>query len=95
MNRLALHWQILIGMIVGAAIGITLNVSVGEREVTVDEDDLPAGLSSLEISDSPSLITMSFVREDETDVTEVVVDGTRQTKGAFTTVEQMAKEMPD
>ena len=94
MNRLALHWQILIGMIVGATIGISLNFSVGERVTSVPDKELPAGLTSLEISDSPSLIRITFTRDNEM-AKEIVVDGTRKTKGALTTVEQLAEKEPE
>lgn len=94
MNRLALHWQILIGMLVGATVGIVLNVSVGQREYSVPSDELPRGLTSLEFLDSPSLITITYTREGAVAV-ELVVDGTRQTKGAYTTVEQLAEEEPE
>jgi proton glutamate symport protein len=91
MKRLALHWQILIGMIVGAGIGITLNITAGTREHTVNDDDLPAGLESLTISDSPSLIKISFKKPGEASKT-VVVDGTRKTPGAYATVSELEKK---
>lgn len=51
MFKLALHWQILIGMVVGAAVGTGLNLFAGTTTTTLSEG-LPAGLSSLEITDS-------------------------------------------
>ncbi|MEO1970982.1 MAG: dicarboxylate/amino acid:cation symporter [Pirellulaceae bacterium] len=95
MNRLALHWQILIGMIVGAAIGITLNVSKGTREHSVSTAELPSGLSSLEFADSPSLIRISYQRDDGSPIVEIVIDGTRKTEGALTTVEQLKEHDKD
>lgn len=95
MNRLALHWQILIGMVVGAAIGITLNATSGQRTYVVPEEDLPKGLVALEFSDSPSLVTISYRREGELAIQKAVVDGTRKTEGAYTTIEQLAEAEPD
>jgi Na+/H+-dicarboxylate symporter len=90
MNRLALHWQILIGMIVGAVIGITLNATNGTRSYSVPKDDLPDGLVLLEFEDSPSLIKITYQRKG-VPRTEIVIDGTRRTEGALTTVEQLKK----
>ena len=45
MFKLALHWQILIGMVVGAAVGTGLNLFAGTTTTTLSEG-LPAGLSS-------------------------------------------------
>jgi hypothetical protein len=46
MFRLALHWQILIGMITGTVIGIGLNIAASEKSADVQEG-LPAGVRSL------------------------------------------------
>ncbi len=54
MNRfvkLALHWQILIGMLAGAAIGVGLNVGGGRSHVVI-EDGLPAAMRAVSIEDS-------------------------------------------
>ena len=45
MPRLALHWQILIGMILGAAIGLSLNGLLGDRQIEVSEG-LPDGVTN-------------------------------------------------
>jgi proton glutamate symport protein len=39
MLRMALHWQILIGMLIGAAVGVVLNKGYGERETTLVRAD--------------------------------------------------------
>ena len=52
MMKLALHWQIAIGMTLGALIGISLNIYGGTRKTVVQEDKLPTTLTSLEIYDS-------------------------------------------
>ncbi len=44
MFRLALHWQILIGMIAGSLIGLGLNLTASTRTVTVSQG-LPADIA--------------------------------------------------
>ena len=53
---LAQHWQILIGMLAGAIIGILLNSTQGRSEVQLEQDTLPPGLTSLAIVDSPDRV---------------------------------------
>lgn len=92
--KLALHWQILIGMVVGAAVGLTCNVKLGQRSVKLSADDLPEGLTSLEFRDSPSLVVITAV--DQTGRRQQwVVDGTRKTPGSFATLEQLGKKSPE
>jgi Na+/H+-dicarboxylate symporter len=55
--KLALHWQILIGMLAGAAIGVGLNVEAGRSRVVI-EDGLPAGVAAVEIDDSADQTTI-------------------------------------
>jgi proton glutamate symport protein len=57
MVKLALHWQILIGMLAGAAIGVGLNVGAGRSRVVLD-DGLPAGVAAVEIDDSADRTTI-------------------------------------
>jgi len=64
MFRLALHWQILIGMIVGAAAGTSLNFFAGTTRVSISEE-LPAGLASLEITDSTDGTSFRLVATDQ------------------------------
>ncbi|MEE2843632.1 MAG: dicarboxylate/amino acid:cation symporter [Planctomycetota bacterium] len=61
--RLALHWQILIGMIVGAAIGLLLNLSLSTTDVTVSEA-IPQHLSKVELHDSTNTITITTITHD-------------------------------
>ncbi len=51
MHRLALHWQIAIGMILGAAIGIPLNMLAGSASTTFSTD-LPGELTSVTVNDT-------------------------------------------
>jgi len=60
MNRivkLALHWQILIGMLAGAAIGVGLNLGAGRSNVVID-DGLPAAVRAVGIEDSTDQTTI-------------------------------------
>ena len=61
--RLALHWQILIGMIVGAAIGLLLNLSLSTTAVTISEA-IPEHLSTVELRDSTNTITITTFTHD-------------------------------
>ena len=62
--RLALHWQILIGMIAGAAIGLLLNFSLSTTDVVLDED-IPGHLSKVELHDSTNTITITTFTHDD------------------------------
>lgn len=92
--KLALHWQIAIGMLVGAIIGVSLNLLAGTRETVVATQQLPGGVSALTISDSPNHIRLAWTRDDGT-TDAAVVDGTRQTPGAAATVDELARVNPE
>ncbi len=73
MPRLALHWQILIAMLIGATIGVVLNLSVGSHQAEIDfpEGTLqPYGMSApvdvaqgtLWVLDRPDRIQMVIFR---------------------------------
>ena len=62
MFRLALHWQILIGMVAGATLGVALNLFASTRQVTVT-DDLPPGIVEASIVDTSSNISISYENE--------------------------------
>ncbi|MBT4012490.1 MAG: cation:dicarboxylase symporter family transporter, partial [Planctomycetaceae bacterium] len=61
--RLALHWQILIGMIAGAAVGLLLNLSLSTTDVARSED-IPTHLSKVELRDSTNTITITTLTHD-------------------------------
>ncbi|MFP6753412.1 MAG: hypothetical protein VB855_17145, partial [Pirellulaceae bacterium] len=84
MSRIALHWQVLIGMVVGSAIGLSLNWGWSVREVTVGQDDLPAGLSSLELVDTRDRVEIRYV--DETGQHQLVVDPASRQPGVLQTL---------
>ena len=88
MSRLALHWQILGGMLLGAAIGLTLNFTASERITEVDRDELPAGIVQAKLHDSANLITIDLTEEDGTE-RHWVVDGTRRTPGSVATLDKL------
>ncbi|MDA1054196.1 MAG: dicarboxylate/amino acid:cation symporter [Planctomycetota bacterium] len=88
MSRLALHWQILGGMLLGAAIGLTLNFTVSERNTNTEHGKLPKGIRQAKLHDSANLITIDLTQEDGTE-RHWVVDGTRRTPGSIATLEKL------
>ena len=88
MLRLALHWQILIGMIVGAAIGLSLNLTVSDRHQIVSEGDLPRGIAYLEFHDTTNRIDITIEPVDG-ERRHHIVDGTRSVKGAVATLKKL------
>ena len=88
MSRLALHWQILGGMLLGAAIGLTLNFTVSERDTVVESSRLPKGISQAKLHDSANLITLDITQDDGKE-RRWVVDGTRRTPGSVATLEKL------
>jgi Na+/H+-dicarboxylate symporter len=93
MMKLALHWQIAIGMTLGALIGISLNIYGGTRTTVVQADQLPTAVTSLEISDSSNHITIAWTTASG-DKHSAVVDGTRKTPGAAATVDELRHTQP-
>ena len=65
MFKLALHWQILIGMLAGAAIGVTLNAT-GGRSQTVISDGLSSDVSAVVIDDTYDAIEIKEQLRDGT-----------------------------
>lgn len=93
MLRLALHWQILIGMIAGAALGVTLNLAVGSASVRID-DDLPPGLSEVAIDDSTSRTEIRTIAEDGTQET-FVIDPASDDPDAYRSLDAFADAHPE
>jgi proton glutamate symport protein len=71
MLRLALHWQILIGMLAGAALGTSLNLFAGQSRVVITEG-LPDGVRRLQIDDSTDRTVLRVLDADETARTLIV-----------------------
>lgn len=80
MFRLALHWQILIGMVLGVLIGVGLR-AIGSRESTLRQTALPSGVSQVDFVDSPDEITIT-VTAISGEVKTYVVGGTIPDVGA-------------
>jgi len=59
MFRLALHWNILIGMVAGAVLGILLNLFASSHQVTI-EQGLPPGVKRAAITESSSEILIRY-----------------------------------
>jgi Na+/H+-dicarboxylate symporter len=92
--RLALHWQILGGMIIGAAVGLTLNFTASDRVRDVPEQDLPKDVTRLFVRDSTNRIDVRIEYEDG-EQKHWVVDGTRRVDGSLATLERLAKKDPE
>jgi Na+/H+-dicarboxylate symporter len=92
MSRIALHWQVLIGMLVGSTIGLSLNWGWSVREVTVGQDDLPAGVSSLEFVDTRDRVEIRYT--DEKGDHHLVVDPASRQPGDQQTLKQLEDKHP-
>jgi len=90
MPRIALHWQIMAGMIFGATIGLTLNFTASDRQTIVPSDELPAGITALKIEDSSNLIKILISDFDGVSRT-LVVDGTQHTPNSVATLKKLQK----
>ncbi|MAR11947.1 MAG: dicarboxylate/amino acid:cation symporter [Blastopirellula sp.] len=83
MFRLALHWQILIGMVLGVLIGIGLR-AIGTRQSSLPQESLPPGVAQVEFQDSPDEVTI-VVTTESGDVSTYVVGGAIPDAGAENT----------
>ena len=90
---LAQHWQILIGMLAGAIIGILLNSTQGRSEAKVDVDALPPGLTSLAIVDSPDRVEIRYKTTDG-DQHEIIVDGRQGADADVPTIDKLKSSHP-
>jgi len=93
MGKIALHWQILGGMLLGATIGLTLNLTVSEATSTVPAEHLPADVREIRLHDSSNLIQIDIV-DDQNEVRHIVVDGTRRTPNSVATLSELANKHP-
>lgn len=96
MFRLALHWQILIGMVVGAAVGTGLNVFAGTSRLVISEG-LPQDLRRVEILDSTDGTTFRLLQADETARTLVVghSDAAGEGTEVFGSLKELSKTEPE
>ena len=93
MTKLALHWQIAIGMAIGAIAGVSLNIYGGTRTTVVQGDQLPSTLTALMIQDSPNHIAINWTTVSGEE-RSAIVDGTRKTPDAAATVDELSHTQP-
>ena len=91
MFRLALHWQILIGMLVGAGVGLALNISVSDLKTDVSATQLPSEITSLSIRDTTNRIDID-ITDRLGESRHWVVDGTRRHPGSFATLQKLQEQ---
>ncbi len=92
MSRLALHWQILIGMVVGTIVGVTLNLGASTRRVTLEEN-LPLGVVSTTIEDTSDQTVIIYLDRDGNS-NKRIVDPLVQDDNTFRTFDELAKTDP-
>lgn len=91
MPRLALHWQILLAMLVGATSGVLLNRFYGQRRVDLQ----PPGTSlRVEIHDTTDRIEINIRDPRSGTRRTLVVDPTAHAPGVFSNVAQLAASDP-
>jgi Na+/H+-dicarboxylate symporter len=88
MPRLALHWQILAGMLLGAAVGLTLNFTASDRSTVVPTEDLPPGVTGLKLDDGSNVIRIEIQDFDGVS-RRLVVDGTRKEPDSVATLKKL------
>lgn len=92
MLRLAIHWQILIGMIVGSLLGLGLNIAASTRSVTVTSD-LPPGITQATISDSSRRTEIIYVDAKSAEIKRVI-DPIHPDGDASRTLDELRKQDP-
>ncbi len=90
--RLALHWQIFWGMLAGAILGVTLNLTASSRSVRI-VDGLPGGLSVAEIDDTSGRAEIRLFRDGVLEES-FVVDPADVKDGAFRSVDELRRQSP-
>jgi Na+/H+-dicarboxylate symporter len=90
MFRLALHWQILIGMAAGSLLGIALNLLAGDRSVRVMEG-LPGDVTSAVIEDTTSRTEIRYRTEAGDEVVRFI-DPTGPRPEAVPTLEALEEQ---
>jgi len=92
MLRIALHWQILAGMVAGCLVGLVLNIAASDRSVTVTSN-LPDGILEAEVTDSSSRTVIRY-RDDQQTETTVIVTPASPSKDGIRTFAELAKKDP-
>lgn len=90
--RLALHWQIFIGMIAGAAIGVSLNLFASSRSTRVTQD-LPEPYTAIEIIDSSGRVEIRMLHDDVVE-REILIDPTAAGVDRFRSIDQLKAKEP-
>ncbi len=93
MTSIPLHWQILAGMLLGAAAGLMLSATVSQRQSSLPEERLPAGVRAVEFFDSTNRIEIRQVARDDS-VRRWVVDPTGREPQSFTSLESLRQVEP-
>lgn len=98
--KLELHWQILIGMILGAAIGIGTNVGFSERTTVLKPDEgLPESVAKAhDLAEATVEATSDLIRVRLTttagEESEHVVDPTGNAENCVLTLDDLKKKSP-
>ncbi|MCA9133912.1 MAG: cation:dicarboxylase symporter family transporter, partial [Planctomycetales bacterium] len=90
--RLELHWQILIGMVLGAVLGVAANKFLSQRTTELTSG-LPAGVEQALVSDSTDLIQIRWTTTDQEQELRIV-DPTGRTPNCVLTLEDLEAESP-
>jgi Na+/H+-dicarboxylate symporter len=95
MTRLALHWEILIGMVIGAAIGITCNLVLGQRASEVPADRLAEGQDRIAFRDTTNRIEI-VVENTSGAKRTILIDSTRLGEpDVYATIDELARNEPE
>ncbi len=94
MKRLALHWQILIGMVLGAAIGIASNAFFGKHDAQVPAKNLPKTLRQVVFHDSTNGTRIDVVSTDGKRRTLQINPALLGKPGVFATLAELATKEP-
>lgn len=93
MLRLALHWQILIGMLAGATLGVLLNLTAGSASARIVEG-VPEGIRAVEIDDSTSRTEIRTIDRDGA-TESYVIDPASDDPDAYGSIGEFAEDHPD
>lgn len=94
MARIALHWRILTGMVLGASFGIVLNLTASQSEVVLSSSQLPAELREVRLRDSTTRVEITIEAADGQQ-RMLVVDPTRTVPGSFGSLEKLTEREPE
>ncbi len=90
--RLALHWQILLGMVAGAMIGVSLNLFASTHSVRLVED-LPEDMSAVEIDDTSGRAEIRFYRGEQLQ-RRLIIDPAAFGEDTFRSIDELQLKEP-